>query len=204
MKYVEYGFSRLFANAKGRDAKLFSKGPAFSQFSNPTIDIECPEVGASGSQLHEDHSADGAGHFPTLRWPAVVASSAEIKQYLLISEDPDAPLPNPIIHGIYYGIAPTVTEVTAEDFVEVESGGPHALHGGWKYGQNRKGTVYIPPRPLLGHGPHRYFFTLVALTQPLDVSKMSPLPTAEEVLQGIEGNVAGWGQWIGVYERVWK
>lgn len=199
MNYVEYGLSRLFSNAKGRDARLFTKGPAFAQFPHPTITIECPEVGPSGSQLHVDHSAEGAGRFPSLQWPA---ASPETKQFLLISEDPDAPLPNPIIHGIYYGIPSTATGVTGVDFEQATK--PFSLKGGFLYGKNRRGNVYIPPKPLLGHGPHRYFFTLVALRQPIDTSRLSESPTIEEVARAIVGNVLGWGEWVGVYERKWQ
>ncbi|KAJ6028695.1 hypothetical protein N7540_004271 [Penicillium herquei] len=197
-KYLEYGLSKLFYNAKGRDAGLFSKNAAFADFPKPTIELECPEVGPSGSQLHKDHSADGAGRFPTLSWSA---ASPETKQFLLVSEDPDAPLPKPIIHGIYMGIPPTVTGVSEEDFAQTTEAG--VLKSGFRYGKNRRGTVYIPCKPLLGHGPHRYFYTIVALGEPIDITKLSEFPTIQEVASEIEGKVIGWGQWIGVYEREW-
>jgi phosphatidylethanolamine-binding protein (PEBP) family uncharacterized protein len=199
MNYIEYGLSRIFASAKGRDARLFTKGPAFAQHPTSTISISCPEVGQTGSNLHVELSAEGAGRFPTIHWPG---ASPETKEYLLISEDPDAPLPNPIIHGIYYGIPSTATGVSNIDFEEAAE--PYALKGGFKHGKNRRGNVYIPPRPLLGHGPHRYFFTLIALNERVDSSKLSTLPTAEEMAGAIEGKVVGWGEWIGVYERKWQ
>lgn len=199
LKYAEYGLSRLFSSAKGRDTKLFIKAPAFAQFPEPTITLECPEVGPSESQLRVEHTAEGEGRFPSLRWPA---AGPNVKQYLLVSEDPDAPLPDPVIHGIYYGIPPTTTAVSVEDFQT--TGEPYVLKGGFKYGQNRRGNVYIPPRPLVGHGPHRYFFELVALTQPVDTSALSASPTADEILRVIDGNVAGWGVWVGVFERKWE
>lgn len=199
MNYIEYGLSRLLSNAKGRDARLFTKGPAFSQCPSPTITIECPEVGPSGSQLHVDLSAEGAGRFPSLQWPP---ASPETREYLLISEDPDAPRPRPIVHGIYYGIPPTATGVTGADFAQATK--PYSLRGGFRYGRNRRGNVYIPPKPLLGHGPHRYFFTLVALRQPIDAAALGDAPTIEEVARGIEGKVVGWGEWVGVYERKWE
>jgi phosphatidylethanolamine-binding protein (PEBP) family uncharacterized protein len=198
MNYIEYGLSRVFASAKGRDARLFTKGPAFAQHQKATIALSCPEIGPSGSQMPKELSAEGAGHFPTLQWPE---ASAETKQYLLISEDPDAPLPSPIIHGLYYGIPPTATGLSNADLEAAKE--PYTLKSGFKYGKNRRGTVYIPPRPLLGHGPHRYFFTLIALNEPIDTSKLSAVPTAEEMAGAIEGKVVGWGEWIGVYERKW-
>lgn len=199
MNYIEYGISCIFANAKGRDARLFTKGPAFAQNPQPTLILDCIEVGPSGSEMHIDLSAEGIGRFPTLSWKA---ATPDVKEYLLISEDPDAPLPSPIIHGIYYGIPASATGVTDVDFEVAE--GEYKLKGGFKYGKNRRGTVYIPPRPLLGHGPHRYFFTLVALSQPVDTTKLSPLPTVEEMAKEIEGKVLSWGEWIGTYERKWE
>ncbi|CEJ56603.1 hypothetical protein PMG11_02805 [Penicillium brasilianum] len=199
MNYIEYGISRIFASAKGRDARLFTKGPAFTQIPGPTFSLKCTEVGPSGSRMPIDLSAEGLGRFPTLSWSA---ATPDIKEYLLVSEDPDAPLPSPIIHGIYYGIPASKMGVSDVDFEVAE--GEYMLKGGFKYGKNRRGTVYIPPRPLLGHGPHRYFFTLVALSQPVDTSKMSPLPTIEEMAKEIEGKVMGWGEWVGSYERKWE
>ncbi|KAJ5167770.1 uncharacterized protein N7482_003364 [Penicillium canariense] len=185
MNYIEYGISRIFAGAKGRDARLFTKGAAFAQLTSPTLTLDCPEVGASGSQMPADLSADGAGRFPTLSW---AAATPAVKEYLLISEDPDAPLPSPIIHGIYYGIPASVTGVSAVDFETAE--GEFMLKGGFKYGKNRRGNVYIPPSSAAG--------------EPIDATALSPLPTAEEVGKEIEGKVVGWGEWVGSYERQWK
>lgn len=140
-----------------------------------------------------------AGQFPSLQWSGIPANT---KEFLLVSEDPDASLPRPIVHGIYYGIVSTKTGVTGGDFEQATK--PFILKGGFMYGKNRRGNVYIPPKPLLGHGPHRYFFTVIALDQPLDGSKFGESPALEEVAKAIQGKVVGWGQWIGVYERKWK
>lgn len=78
------------------------------------------------------------------------------------------------------------------------------LKGGFKYGKNRRGNIYIPCKPLLGHGAHRYFFTLVALREPIDNTKLSEVATIEEVAKAIEDKIVGWGEWIGVYERKWE
>lgn len=146
-----------------------------------------------------DHSADGKGQFPNLTWDA---APADTKEFLLVSEDPDAPLTRPNVHGIYYGIPYSTKSVSADDFVEGQ--GPYMLKGGFRYGKNRRNIPYIPARPLIGHGPHRYFFTVVALSQPIDTTNFSKLPTIDEVSKAIEGNVIGWGEWMGVYERKWE
>lgn len=35
MDYIIYGLAKLLYNLRGRDAKLFIKGPAFADFPNP-------------------------------------------------------------------------------------------------------------------------------------------------------------------------
>ncbi|KAL4991899.1 fungal-specific transcription factor domain-containing protein [Aspergillus falconensis] len=61
-------------------------------------------------------------------------------------------------------------------------------------------TVYVPPTPFFGGGPHRYFFELIALNDSIDTDKMSPLATYDELKREVFGKVAGWGEWVGVYE----
>lgn len=201
LDYVQVGLSYLLSNVRGHDANLFFKLPAFSKFPEPTIAVECPEVGPSGSQLSVDHTQFGAGRFPTLKWPP---ASPETKEYLLIVEDADSPFGSiPTMHGLYYSIPATSTGVSDADF-KPGSNGPYTLSGGFKYGKDRRSNIYIPPRPLMGHGPHRYFFELVALSAPIDGTKLSPLATKEEIAKDIEGKVAGWGFWEGSYEEKWE
>lgn len=95
MNYVEITASWLFSNAKGRDAKAFTKGPAFASHPEPTIPITSPDCGENGATLGPEYMFGGEGRFPELKWDSVEG----VKQWLLISEDPDAPLPTPICHG---------------------------------------------------------------------------------------------------------
>jgi hypothetical protein len=46
------------------------------------------------------------------------------------------------------------TSVGPED-IEMEDETKALLKGGFHYGANRRDVPYIPPRPLLNHGPHR-------------------------------------------------
>ncbi|KAL1980075.1 hypothetical protein VTN96DRAFT_4664 [Rasamsonia emersonii] len=203
MDYIEQILAWLLSHRKGHDAGLFHKSRAFANVpKEPTIPLECPDIGPTGSTIPPGYSFFGKGMFPTLKWPSL--TTTEIKEYLLVVEDPDAPLSEPSLHGLYYGIPATRTSVTNDDFEkqqqeEGEEG--YTLKGGFKYGQNRRGTVYIPPRGLLGHGPHRYFFQLVALREPIDVSKLSSPATKEEIVEQIDGKVVGWGLWMGIWER---
>ena len=80
-------------------------------------------------------------------------------------------------------------------------GEENELKGGFRYGKNLRGTVYSGPKPLRGHGEHRYFYFVVALKEGLDEGKMGKVPAKEELVAQCEGKVLGWGEWIGVAER---
>ncbi|KFZ20455.1 hypothetical protein V501_00135 [Pseudogymnoascus sp. VKM F-4519 (FW-2642)] len=195
---VEYSLSKLFYSARARDKKLFTRGPAFSDFPNATIDIESPEVGPSSSYLSVQHTQLGEERVPELRWSKQATDdviAGIVQEYILIVEDPDAPLPTPITHGLYYSIPSTVTGVNNGDFRTAEdssSTSTYHLTGGFKYGQNRGGKIYLGPRPLLGHGPHRYFFQLIALKEKVDAGNLSTVANKEELALEIQGKVIGW------------
>ncbi|KAI1661954.1 PEBP-like protein [Daldinia decipiens] len=200
---IEVSLSWLFKNAKGHDAKSFFKGPAFSDFQEKQeITVTAPECGPTNSVLGVEYTHDGAGKFPALRWEAPSHIADQVKEWLLVSEDPDAPLPTPICHGIYGGIPSSKTSVEPADF-EVEDPSKALLKGGFHYGRSRNGSVYIAPRPLLNHGPHRYFFEVIALKEPLDPSLLTATTTREQINKAIIGNILGWGMWVGIAERRW-
>jgi phosphatidylethanolamine-binding protein (PEBP) family uncharacterized protein len=169
---VEVAVSWLLKNAKGRDAKCFFTRPAFAKHAEQTIEITSPDCGPTNAQLGVDYTADGSGRCPALTWTAPPAIADRVKEWLLVSEDPDAPLPTPIAHGcvtsrpglhaiamltirrVFGGIPPSKTSVEAKDF-EIEDETKALLKGGFHYGVTRRNVPYIPPRPLMNHGPHR-------------------------------------------------
>ncbi|KAJ7302928.1 phosphatidylethanolamine-binding protein [Mycena albidolilacea] len=200
---VEVTLSWLLKNAKGRDAKCFYNRPAFAKHPEQTIEVTSPDCGPTDAQLGMEYTADGSGRFPALEWTAPPVISDKVKQWLLVSEDPDAPLPTPIAHGIFGGIPPSKTNVEAKDF-EIDDESKALLKGGFHYGVTRRGVPYIPPRPLMNHGPHRYFYEVIALGEPLDPKLLNSKSTREQIADAIVGKVLGWGMWVGSYERVWK
>lgn len=97
---IEVSLSWLFKNAKGHDAKSFYTHPAFADFQDKReIVVTAPEIGPTNSKLDVEYTHDGAGKFPTLHWEAPAHIAGKVKEWLLVSEDPDAPLPTPICHG---------------------------------------------------------------------------------------------------------
>ncbi|KAH9884483.1 PEBP-like protein [Xylariomycetidae sp. FL2044] len=199
-----------------------------------TINVSSPDCGPSGSTLSVEYTADGAGRFPALTWELETKTKTKttaekggeeeveggeeeekeeeeeeevVKEWLIVSEDPDAPLPTPICHGIYTGIPAAKTSVEAGDFEEVVADPGRALalmKGGFHYGRSMRGVPYIPPRPLMNHGPHRYFFIVVALNEPLGAELLTAQTTREQIADAIVGKVIGWGMWTGVAERKWR
>ncbi|KAK3942989.1 PEBP-like protein [Diplogelasinospora grovesii] len=202
---VEVTLSWLFKNARGRDEKCFFKSPAFADHPEQTITVTSPDCGPANTTLTTDYTQDGIGRIPTLEWAAPDSIKGSVKEWLVVNEDPDAPLPTPICHGLYAGIPPHKTRLDPSDFaVQDDEGQSLLLKGGFYYGKNRRGTVYIPPRPLLNHGPHRYFFEVIALSEPLDKELLKTRPTREQIAEAIQGKVLGWGMWVGVAERKWS
>jgi phosphatidylethanolamine-binding protein (PEBP) family uncharacterized protein len=96
---IEVTLAYLFQNAKGRDNKLFFRGPAFADFKEPTISLASPDCGETDATLAKEYTADGGGRIPTLEWKAPEDIAPRVREWLLVSEDPDAPLPTPIAHG---------------------------------------------------------------------------------------------------------
>ncbi|KAI1247820.1 hypothetical protein MGN70_011713 [Eutypa lata] len=201
---LEVTLSWLFANAKGRDAKAFHTRPAFAEHKAQTITtLASPDCGASGVLLSTEYTADGPGKFPGLQWAAPPELEGRVKEWLLVCEDPDAPLPTPVAHAIICGIPVSKTSVSTED-LEIEDKSKAQLKGGFYYGKTLRGVPYVPPRPLLNHGPHRYFYQIVALSEPLDTQLLSSTASRDQIADAINGKVLGWGMWTGVAERKWK
>ena len=151
--YIEVAASWLFKNQKHRDDKCFIKSPAFASLPAPTIKITSPDYpsaddAADGTPIFSKDHMHPIGKMPALEWDDV----SGVKQWLLVCEDPDAPLPTPICHGVYLGVESSKRS-TRNDEMEVAEG--TKLKGGFYHGQSRNGMVYIPPRPLLNHGFHR-------------------------------------------------
>lgn len=205
LEHVENALGRAFASIRGHDEKLFTKTQGFDNHPKPTITVSSPECGDSTSRLQIQHTPLGENRFPELSWePSTPAEGEtlqpEIAQYLVIVEDPDAPLPSPIVHGIYYGISPNKTQLTPKDFTAAPEF-DNALHGGFRYGLNRMKSVWGGPKPVLGHGPHRYMFQVVRLSSGVEGGKLSKIATRAELERAVDGKVVAWGTWIGTYER---
>ncbi|KAL5365340.1 PEBP-like protein [Aspergillus floccosus] len=195
-KLLERSMAWLLYARRGHDSGLLHRSPPFAQHPSPTMTVECT-IGASESPIPPEYSAFEDGHFPTFSWTPQLNAA----EYLLIVEDPDAPLAEPVVHGLYHGIPASKTTVSSEDFEPIGDDGEFRLNGGFKYGVNRKGNIYIPPRGFLGHGPHRYFYQVVALSQRIDEFQLGCPAAKDDVIRCLQDKIISWGYWVGVWER---
>lgn len=105
---VEVTLSLLLRNRRADEARYFFRSPAFRDCPAPTIEVTCPDLSEGSGSLAQPatfrkvHSADGPGTMPTLDWTAAAEAfprRGEVQEWLVVVEDPDAPLRTPIPHG---------------------------------------------------------------------------------------------------------
>jgi Raf kinase inhibitor-like YbhB/YbcL family protein len=177
---------RLLRNRRAGESKLAWNHPGLD--APETIALTSPAF-VDGSEMPVSSAGKGVGLnvSPPLAWHGLPAQAAEL---VLIIEDPDVPLPRPVVHLALAGITPQL-EGFAEG--ELNEGGPH---GSGRGSFNRTG--YAGPRPVPGHGPHHYVFQLYALSGRLDLlSRAKP----SSIVSAINGTVLARGRLDGTYER---
>jgi Raf kinase inhibitor-like YbhB/YbcL family protein len=132
---------------------------------NETVSSSAPKVPVKitlaspafrdGSTLPKQFTCDGQGDSPPLTWFRVPRSAKELA---LVVEDPDAP-GGTFVHWTAWGITPKASGLQEA-----------APTGALEQGKNGFGdTGYGAPCPPKGDSPHRYRFTLYALSEPLDL-----------------------------------
>jgi Raf kinase inhibitor-like YbhB/YbcL family protein len=116
------------------------------------IALESPAFTA-GATIPRRYTCAGAGVSPPLRWHGVPARARALA---LLVEDPDAPGAT-FVHWTLYGLSPGLRSLRAG-----------AVPAGARQGASSAGdTGWTPPCPPHGDPPHRYVFTLYALSAPL-------------------------------------
>ena len=206
LQFLQYLLGRLLYPIRSHDSRQIIYCPAFNDISQPNMTIECDECGPSGSKMLPNHTCiadNGIGCFPELRW-APPASTAPVKEYVLICEDIDLPIPFLVIHhGLFWAIPPTATSAGPKEVeLSQNSSDSYQTNAGWHFVPNAMGASYIGPGPPLGHGSHRYVFTIIALNEPL-VFQRPEKTTKSDIKNAMVGKIIGWGQWIGTFERSW-
>ncbi|MET3395829.1 Raf kinase inhibitor-like YbhB/YbcL family protein [Variovorax sp. 1140] len=146
-----------------------------------------------GGAMPMRQAGEGVGdnRSPALAWAALPPQATH---WLLLCEDPDVPLPHAITHLLAWG--PASVDALAEDTLNAGAAPPGVTLA--PNGLGRKG--YDGPRPLPGHGPHRYVFQLYALdaAPPPDLSRDGGL------LPWLHAHALARGRLDGLYQRDWR
>ena len=106
----------------------------------------------SGSMIPSLYTCEGKDISPPLTWSGAPAGT---KSFVLICDDPDAPLMT-WVHWVYYNIPASVTSLP-EALAKTEKPAQGGIHGKSSFGDFGYGGP-CPP-----WGTHRYFFKLYAL-----------------------------------------
>ena len=123
---------------------------------------------------------------PPLRWDGLPPGT---RQLVLVMDDVDVPLPRPLLHTIAV-LEPTLDGVAA--------GSLRPGTAGIRFIRADLGHCgYAGPRPIPGHGPHRYRFHVFAIDEPIP----DAVTTAKTLLAAMSGRVVARGMPTGTYER---
>lgn len=142
-----------------------------------------------GERIPTKYTGDGEDISPPLAWGEPPEGTAELA---LICDDPDAPV-GTWNHWVLYGLSPEVSSLP-EAIPTTETVEEPAL----KQGLNSWPKVgYGGPSPPPGK-PHRYQFTLYALSETLD---LEPRAEKQQLLDAMEGKVLAKTMLEGTYGR---
>jgi len=146
-----------------------------------------------GHPIPVDHTEDGEDLSPALSWSAPPKGT---KSFVLIVDDPDAPVEEPWVHWVVTGIPATALSLPAGFHEEsLPDQAPEAI----VQGRNTWGTVgYRGPAPPHGHGVHHYHFKLYAVDEALPFSRGVG---KHELLEMLSGHVLARGELVGTYRR---
>ncbi len=138
---------------------------------------------SNGGTIPRRHTCDGEDVSPAIAWSGAPDGT---QSFVLIADDPDAPV-GTWNHWLLYDIPP--------DTKALPEGGSAGRSGANDFGRSGYGGP-CPPR---GHGPHRYFFKLYALS-----AASVGLPAGArraDLDRAMKGKILAEAQYMGRYER---
>jgi Raf kinase inhibitor-like YbhB/YbcL family protein len=135
----------------------------------------------------------GDNRSPALAWNSLPPGATD---WLLVVEDPDAPRKAAWVHVVVAGPA-AMTRLVKGALK------PSRAPAGLRFGRNTAGDAgYGGPRPLPGHGPHRYVFQLFALraTPPDDLLARG----RDALVPFLREHALASGRLDGLFQRDWR
>ena len=140
-----------------------------------------------GEGIPSDYTCEGADVSPPLTWSKPPEGT---KSFVLISEDPDAPM-GTWVHWVVYNL-PASTQTLPEAFPIDGRLSDGTCQGTTSFGR----TGYGGPCP--PSGTHRYIFTLYALDT---VLSLTPGVMKAQLEEAMHGHVLGETHLMGTYRR---
>jgi Raf kinase inhibitor-like YbhB/YbcL family protein len=174
----------LLAALLAADAR--AQAPAALTVTSPTF--------KAGETVPRDYTADGKNVSPPLQWSGAPAAT---KEFAIVLDDPDVPMPQPFVHWVMYKIPGTATGVPENIPIDPAAAMPAEVSGAVQGLSGFKRPIYRGPAPPPGK-PHHYHFKVYAIDAALD---LKPGLTKAELLEAIKGHVVGEGELVAIYER---
>ncbi len=155
-------------------------------FALSDMQLTSPAFQAGGA-IPRKHTGEGEDVSPALAWSGAPDTA---KAFAVVCHDPDAPLVTPghygFVHWVLYNIPGTVDAL------------PEGVND-YTAGRNDFGkSGYGGPMPPNGHGPHHYYFWVLALGTD---SQLEPGLGLWELLEKVEPDVVAMNRLVGTYER---
>ena len=189
LEHVPHWLGALLRTVRAGHGKLLAAQPALE--ARAIIDLTSPAF-AHGARLPARFTADDIGVSPPLLWGELPAATTSLA---LIVEDPDAPLPSPLVHALVWNIDPAKGRLAEGEIVKDGAG----ADDGSDVGRNSYLVEgLLPPDPPTGHGVHDYVFQLFALSQ---APPIGANPGRAALLRALEGHVLATGILTGTYSR---
>lgn len=145
----------------------------------------------NGQPIPREYTCDGTNISPHLAWQNAPNGT---KCFALIVDDPDAQavIGKTFVHWIVINIPTEISELTNNASVKTLGHAQELLN-------DYKKTSYGGPCP--PDRQHTYYFTLFALSQPIEKINFAPPITAEQFRQEMRGTIIGEAQLTGVYTK---
>lgn len=171
---------------------LATAAAAGAQTPQP-LTVTSPALKA-GETIPRDYTADGRNISPPLQWSGAPAST---KEFAVICDDPDVPMPQPFVHWVIYKIPGSATGLPENIPIDPATSMPAEIVGAVQGTSGFRRPIYRGPAPPPGK-PHHYHFKVYAIDAVLD---LKPGLTKAELLEAIKGHVVGEGELVAIYER---
>jgi Raf kinase inhibitor-like YbhB/YbcL family protein len=152
-----------------------------------SISITSPEF-KKGEKIPPRFTGDGDNISPRLEWSNIPENT---KSLALIMDDPDAP-GGTFVHWVIFNMPADSTGLPEAAACE-----PQLPDGSLQGRNSAGGTGYYGPYPPAG-SRHRYYFSLYALDEKLDLKVRS---SKEQLVKAMEGHILDQGRLFGIYQR---